>query len=282
MDQACITTSTFQIVSVSVGNVVDHRNGIFTWSNGGKTDAYDPPVDFQNGAVVTYRIEAGVKDTAGNSMGAASTRSFTVALKSTVLIESASALDGYGRYDGVSVVMDTGLSTMIVGDDLANRHYRSWITFPHGALTQTPTRILAATLSVYQAGCVGSPYTALDADRWDWLPTYQCSELSRDCDYDLLAKHVNHEDLDAGDFNAAILASGPELTEAPDVGWVSKSVTGYVQGDRAAGREATQFRLEFPVATNNDGISDYCWFYTGNYTSAPSYKPTLAVTFEHD
>lgn len=276
-----LTQTAFQLLTVGGADAAPYRGGVFSWTNGGKTLTYDPPINFPNGAYVTYSVGTGACDLAPspgpNYLLATFSGNFRAAYQKTLLVESASGLDGYGVSDGGSVTINTSYTTMYVGDDSTTRHYRSWVSFLHGALTPTPTRILAATLSVYQAACFGSPYTALDANRWAWLSGYKCSEVLQDCDYDLLARHVNPGTLGVEDFSAAILASGPELTEAPDAGWVTRSVTSYVQADRAAARGMSQFRLEFPLTTNGDAISDLCAFYTSEHAS---YGPTLVVTFE--
>lgn len=274
------TQGAFQIVSVSSGNVADYRNGLFSWSADGRTLGYDPPMSFNNGTLVTYSIGTGAQDVAGNPLAAVATRSYRVAYQGTVVIDSTPALDGYMRASSTTTTMYTTPTYigMLVGDSAANEQYKSFVHFSHAAIPGTATRLLAATLSVYQYACTGAPYVNLDT-----LLFGKCIDsIFNDCDTDLKARHFNGGgSIDVGDFALAYLSAGPEVTESETVGTYGKSVLSYLTADRAAGRAYTWFRLELPLATNNDGIADTCLFYTGDYATDPTRRPRLTVTYEY-
>jgi hypothetical protein len=41
----------------------------------------------------------------------------------------------------------------------------------------------------------------------------------------------------------------------------------------------TQFRLRFATDDNNNLVADYLMFYSGNYTTTPSYRPVLVIKY---
>jgi hypothetical protein len=281
MDQSSTVTA-FQLLTVGGADAAPYRGGSFDWPGDGRTLVYNPPVDLPNGAVVTYSVGTGAKDKAAvpNYLLATYNGSFQVARRTTNTLWSEAAIDGYGYMS--STQTNPGLNTVAeaiyVGDGVNNYQWKGLVSFNHASLSFAPSRIRSAVFWIYQAGCSGLPYEYLDTVSPLCLP-----KLGNDCDADLLARQVavgtswSTAELQT----LTYIASAGEITEVATAEWKSKTVTSLVEADRVAARGRTQFRLEFPVTTNNDSIADYCTFYSGEYAANTALRPNLVVDYEY-
>lgn len=272
MDQSA-TAGAFQVTSPNGLN-----GGVFTWSGDGRTLTYDLPADVAAGTLVTFSIGTGARDLdpAPLSLQAPYTSTFRVAYLKTVTI--------YPEWDGdilgASTVNATA-TTMRAGDTSANVQVMSAISFAHALITPTPVRIRSATLAVYQSACTGTPFDDLDACKRLICGPVICTclcQVGQDCNWDLQAKWVDlGATLDVADFSAAVLST-KELSPDAALGWKTLDVLDDVLASRAASLTRSQWRLEFPVTTDADGVSDSCTYST---SEAASGRPYLTVTFDH-
>jgi len=271
MDQA-VTQAAFQITSPAGQN-----GGVFSWSADGLTLTYDVPANIANGTLVTWQMGSGARDLAGNILGATSTNTFRVAYTKTVTINSDAAFDGGMLATGA---MDQAGLTMTIGDNTANTQSKGWVSFPHTTLSPVPSRITSANFSFFHSRVVGVPYSVL---RQCWPgPFLGCRlcKLGADCFDYLLARHVDvGATLTPAAFSGTVLSSVQISNSATNAyTTLTVPVTSQVIADRAASRVRTQFRLEFPVATNSDAVEDSIWIITANYAG---YEPKLVVTYEY-
>jgi hypothetical protein len=178
-----------------------------------------------------------------------------------------------GAYDGwvleSSETSGTGGSinptaTVIrLGDNLANRQYRSILDFATGSLPDN-AQIVSATLCIKRYSLIGtSPFAThkgllVDIRKW---------------------AYSGNRDLQSTDFQAAAqLNEAATIPNAPSNGWdcgsFSDAALSYIN---LIGR--TQARLRFEVDDNNDNGADYLSFYSGNYSANPAYRPRLTVEY---
>ena len=59
--------------------------------------------------------------------------------------------------------------------------------------------------------------------------------------------------------------------------WKEQNVLAAVQDDVANARTRSQFKLYFPVQTDNDGLQDSAWFYSGG---SATNKPELVLKYQ--
>ena len=172
----------------------------------------------------------------------------------TVTLGSTASLDGWVRTDGNAQTTNglTGDLSVVTGQG-----YRQFFSFDLSTIPPGST-VTSATLRLYQAFVIGSPYTELGSVAVD---------------------HLDYGDmLCCGDYDAAALASAGTLSSDASVGYKQLVVTARVQADLAAARTRTQFRLRFSAADfTNDGGSDNAQF---NEAEAPGGNlPQLVVTY---
>lgn len=277
--------------AITVNGGVGYNGGSFTWDATGSVVTFNPDLEYPAGRTVTVTIGLAAADLAGNTLGDASnnplvapvTRTFRVANQATETLYSEALIDGYGYSvsGGTSVTMNGTGSYMYAGDSSASDgQYAGFMSFPLTALSHTPTRYRVGTLSVYQVGCTGTPYT--DLRRLGFcIPLYP-SGLK--CFYTyLLASHVNlGASLDVTDFTTPVLSGSWQISSTTTVGLHSVDVNAALESDRQAGRARSQWRLAFPIANDAGADNDYCYFYTSDYaTSDLSQRPHLDVTYEY-
>jgi hypothetical protein len=267
-------------VTVTAG--AGYNGGTKTWDATGAVLTFNPDVNYANGMTVNVSITggpSGAKDAAGNSLAASETRSFRVARQATERVYSTS-IDGYGYSTGggASVSMSTAGTTMYAGDSSsADGQYVGFMSFPLTGFTNTPSRYKAASLSVTQTACTGTPYS--DLYTGFCFPTF----LGFKCFWDyLLVSHVNiGATLDAVDFTTPVLSGSWEISSSANPGTYFVDVVGALESDRAAGRSLNQWRLNFPRANDGGADYDYAAFYTSEYTTDPTLRPNLYVTYEY-
>jgi hypothetical protein len=259
-DEPMDTTSTGGAVSVNAGP--GYNGGQPRWNTEGTVLTFDPDVNYPAGTLVTVAIGAGAKDGAGNPLPAFTSRTFRVAYSATATLSSEAAIDGYGYSTGTSTDVYPSSSFLLVGDSASNGQYKGFVSFSRAALPATLTRFTAATLSVYQYSVSGTPYDDLDALRYCFYNPFLGTLV---CYYDdLLAAHVNlGTSLDAGDFTAGLLTGAYEISTSAALGTKSANVLTAVEDDRVSGRSRSQWRLEFPTATDGGGDFD------GAYSTPP-------------
>jgi hypothetical protein len=260
MDQSN-TAAAFQITSPNGLN-----GGVVTWADGGRTLVYDVPTNLAVAASVTFQVGTGARDIAGNPLGAAYSSTFTVAHEKTV--------DIYPEWDGYIVgasTVDTSGVSMVAGDSVTNIQAKSAFSFSHSLITPTPVRIDGATLHVYQANCVGSPYCVVTFPQRCLCLIGQVCWLAP-----LQAQHaVLGTSLDASDWSATALATHSFGTNSGAV-WRDMDVLSDLLADRTASRTRSQWRLEFEEPTDGDGVADACVYSTSEATSN---RPYVRVHF---
>jgi len=250
MDQASVEaawTST-DLPAASVG---------FAWSAAGDTLTVTPagPLTYAAGVgidpavvaarIYAFEIAATATDLAGNPLAAAVTTSFTTKRRLRVDLAVIDALTRSMRGDGL--VLSTGAVNTVVGDTSADLQYKTFVGF---TLPQLPAGAVVelVTLSGSQAGATGSPYL-LGA---------------------VSARHVNTATIDAPAFTAPPLADAGVFSIDTTLGLHNLDVTARVIDDLAnhvARGDRTQFRLEFPSATNSNGASDAANFTRSSFAA---------------
>jgi hypothetical protein len=268
--------------AVSVLGGAGYNGGTKTWNAAGTVLTFNPDVDYPHGTTVTIQIAPGAAmDVSENPLPLYANRTFKIALLSgAVTFASEPAIDGYSHVTsggGTTYVYPTG-DSLPVGDNATAGQYKGYVSFLRTGLSVNLTRFKEATLYGYQHSVFGTPYADLDY-------TYICGIILgggyKYCDRDVWAVHVNlGTSLDAGDVSSAALSGSYELSTSETLGTKSVDVLAAVESDRTAARARTQFRLEFPVSSDGDLVSDYGAFYSGDYATA-AYRPRLIVYYEY-
>jgi hypothetical protein len=281
-DEAMDTVATGGAVSVLGG--VGYNGGTKTWNAAGTVLTFNPDVSYPHGTTVSVQVATGAQDVSGINLLASDNRTFKIALLSfAVTFASEPAIDGYSYVTsgGTATYVYPALGdTALVGDSASKGQYKGYVSFLRSGLSVNLTRFTAASLYAYQnaVSLGGTPYADLDY-------SYICGIILgggyKYCDRDLWAVHVNlGTSLDAADVTSAALSGPYELSTSESLGAKSVDVLAAVESDRTAARSRTQFRVEFPVFSDNDAIADYASFYTGEYATA-AYRPRLVVYYEY-
>jgi hypothetical protein len=185
----------------------------------------------------------------------------------TVSYKSVASYDGLvlesSENSNVGSSMNVAATTFNVGDDKANKQYRSILSFNTAPLPNNAV-VTRITLKIKKAGLVGSanPFASLgnilvDVKKGNFsLPTLQFS-----------------------DFQALPTASGAITIKNNPLtgGWYYGSLGGTANSliNRTGN---TQFRLRFATDDNNNRVANYLIFYSGNAGTA-GYRPMLVITF---
>ncbi len=184
-------------------------------------------------------------------------------------ITSNGAQDGWtletARNSGKGGTMDNTSATFNVGDNAANKQYRSILSFNTGAAIPYDAVIISATLKVKQNGIVGggNPITKFLGFM-----------------VDIKKGLFGTAPLAIGDFQAKASKTTGPFSPAISSGWYTISLTpvqSYINTG-TAGAGLTQIRLRFKVANNNNKAANFIKFYSGNTTTA-SFRPTLTVQY---
>ena len=185
-------------------------------------------------------------------------------IPAAVALVSDSALDGYLGFVSASATDVRNLENAIaVGDNdrfVARRSIRGFLSFDLRALP-AGTRVLSATLQVYQTSVSGAPYTTLGEIRAD---------------------HVDYgEALDYDEFGIPFLGSSTAgvISRDPSLGWKLLDVTDRVVADLADGRTRSQYRLRFGIRYDDDAVNDWALFEDGDMSQGTSNPPLLAIEF---
>jgi hypothetical protein len=146
-----------------------------------------------------------------------------------------------------------------VGDNIANKEYRGFLSFNTAGLPDTAV-VLSATLNFKLAGVVGDPASGHGSLLVDIKNLY----------FGTSAKLV------LTDFQAAASQTGVGTFPPYAPGWnstdIDPSALAYISNI-----STTQFRLYFSIGDDNDLAADYLKIYSGNSTLANA--PTLIIQY---
>jgi hypothetical protein len=180
-------------------------------------------------------------------------------------LNSVAANDGWilesGENSNLGGVLNNTATIFQVGDDAANKQYRSILHFDTSALPDTAV-ITSVTLKIKTQGQIGTnPFTTHGGLLADIRKTFFGTTMG----------------LQIGDFQAGASSMGAATFDAAPVGgWYSAALksTGYSFINLTG---TTQFRLRFTLDDNNDHGADYMRFYSGN--AAAALGPQLIVKY---
>lgn len=187
---------------------------------------------------VSFTVAGSAQDTQAKTLGTPLTVTFSTIRRMTTSATLIDALTQSVQNDGTIISPASGG----VGDSGAtNVYFRVFASFtlpalPSGAVVQS------AVLSGVQQQPGGTPYAKLG---------------------NLLAQHVNFAAFNVNTFAATPLSSAGTFSTTPTLETKSLGVTTQVMSDYTNATirgNRSQFRLEFPTGTNNDGVTDIAFF----------------------
>ena len=183
----------------------------------------------------------------------------------SVAVTSIPAEDGWtlesGEFSNLGGSMDAAAVTFNVGDDAADRQYRSILSFKSLALPANAT-IKKVTLKIKLQSVVGTnPFS-----------THGVFLV------DVRKGAFGLSSLQAGDFSATAnkLIAG-RILNSPVAGWYTVTWAGNIAPYLNLPGQ-TQFRLRFTKDDNDDKGADILKFYSGNVTTA-AYRPQLIIEY---
>jgi predicted outer membrane repeat protein len=185
----------------------------------------------------------------------------------TAKLASNATSDGWilesGENTSVGGSLDASGTAFNLGDDAANKQYRSILTFQTAAIPSKAS-IRSIKLEIRKAGQVGAnPFSSMGNIIVDIRKGGFSSNVA----------------LQNADFQAAASKVGAmTMTNSPSgTGWYAQNLASpnFVYINRAG---VTQFRLRFATDDNNNHVADYLTFYSGNYGTASS-RPQLVVAY---
>jgi hypothetical protein len=159
--------------------------------------------------------------------------------------------------------MNASAVTFQLGDDAANRQYRSFLSFDTSVLPDNAT-IQSAVLKIRQNGLPtgAHPFTAL-GNLWVDVRLGVFSTSSA---------------LELADFNAGASAGKVgAFNPTPVGGWYSTTLSALGRS-KISKTNLTQFRLYFANGDNNNFTADLMKFVSGNGANA-SLRPMLVITY---
>ena len=180
----------------------------------------------------------------------------------TVTLNSTASLDGWVQSDGVAVASQGGPLVGDFEDVSPNIGYRQFYSFDISTIP-AGAQIVSATLRLYQAQSVGSPFTKLGnvvVDRIDIGPA-----------------------LDAADYASLALTSNiGTLSTNSTIEYKVLDVTNAVKSDRSAARNKSEFRLRFSTAYKwGDTVRDFVSFTDAEDSCcAVSRPPQLVIEYK--
>jgi hypothetical protein len=196
---------------------------------------------------------------------AGGTDAFVAKTDFALYLNSTGSQDGWilesGELSNKGGSLNSSAVTLRLGDDPADKQYRSVLSFNTAALPDTAV-IGSVTLKIKKAGIVGSsPFAVLG----NLLADMRKGPLSGN-------KALQLTDFQTGTSKNAAFT----ITNHPTGAWYIKALpSGVLTLVNKAG--LTQFRLRFAKDDNDDHSSDYITFYSGNAASAN--RPLLIITF---
>ncbi len=213
-----------------------------------------------------FSISSTAKDVAGNALAPFSSSFTTLKAIYTDFIGE-KVRDGTLMQSGFVGTSDV---TLLVGDNAANSAMRGFLSFDLAFISGDAVGIESARLNLYKQTSHGDPYIALEDCP---VPCVTGAEVA--------LTHVNYGDgLTAKDFDSPSLADlGSIDNRFKSFSTLFMDVTTALQDDlvnRATRGNRSQYRLSFPVATNNDSLEDDVNFVTADSATNP---PLLVVTY---
>ncbi|HEY5902393.1 MAG TPA: DNRLRE domain-containing protein, partial [Anaerolineales bacterium] len=179
---------------------------------------------------------------------------------------SLGAQDGWvlesSETSGTGGSINASATQFYLGDDSANRQYRSILSFNTSGLPDNAV-ILSATLKIKSAGVQGtSPFTTQGKLFGDVrLGSFNGSSALQTADFQ------------APSSRDALLT----ISSTPSSGWYSGKMIsaglGYINRTGP-----TQIRLRFALDDNDDRAADYMKFYSGNYGTQAA-RPVLIIVY---
>ena len=201
-----------------------------------------------------------------NHTGSSDTAVHKVVTLLTVTYRSLAWYDGWilesSENSGRGGARNASGVTLILGDDAADRQYRSILSFNTFSLPDTAI-ITSIVLKVRSQGVVGiNPFTILQGLLVDISKPYFGTAVS----------------LEAGDFQAAAgRGSVGTFSSTPSGGWyrvtLSTSARPFINLTGS-----TQFRLRFQKGDNDNESADYIKFFSGNYGTSTN-RPLLVIQY---
>ena len=184
----------------------------------------------------------------------------------TLTMQSTAAYDGWilesTENSGAGGTLNTTATTFNLGDETADRQYRSILSFNTATLPNTAV-ITNVTLKIRKQGQVGTnPFAILGGLKVDIRKPYFGTTVG----------------LVVSDFKATPGKSAVgTFKSTPVSSWYSAVIgsTGFPYINKTG---TTQFRLSFAKDDNDDMGADYMSFFSGNYTTV-SARPTLIITY---
>jgi hypothetical protein len=213
----------------------------------------------------------GVRASAGSSYayftGAPFFFTTTASNNFTVTFISQAANDGWVREStetsNLGNLMDSAATTLLVGDNAADRQYRSIFSFDTSTLPDNAV-ITKVTLKFKQAGVVGG------GDPVSMFNGFMAS---------VKKGAFGLPDLAFADFNAAANKTVGPQSPALTSGWFSMNLTtakAYVN-KLTTNSGLTQIRLNFQLDDNDNTIANYLMLYSGNASVA--FRPQLIIEY---
>jgi Bacterial Ig-like domain len=237
----------------------------FIWDATGTTLTIQPnepiPYSYQVETALTYTfsVSGAAKDAAGNSLALFSSSFSTLRGFYTECFGIAN-LDGYVDTSGSGQAF-TGLAPR-AGDLRDNAGVRAFFSFDLSACLPEGRILKDAVFNIYKDVGIGIPYSLGDVS----------------------LEHVNYGDsLGADDYNTPVLADLDIFDNSFEIpgSRLFSTVTNAVQNDldnRATRGNRSQFRLRFPVATNNDNSEDWV-IYSGSEGGNRDFVPFIQINF---
>ena len=225
-------------------------------------------VDPVDGCTFWFTNEYFASESAGN-IGAWNTRigSFRFPSCGSRTFLSSASQDGWvlesGPATGVGGSLNAGAVTLILGDDVKNRQYRSILSFNTSSLPDNAI-ITSVVLKIMQAGHAGvNPFSSL-------------GNIVVDIQKGSFNSNVA---LESPDFKApASQTAATTILNNPSSGWYSQTLSA-ASFPLVNLTGTTQFRLRFAKATNNNAAADDLTFFSGDFTTTPGNRPTLIITY---
>jgi len=158
---------------------------------------------------------------------------------------------------------DAAGTMFFLGDNAGNKQYRSILSFNTAVLPDNAV-LSSVTLKMRRAGRVGA------------VPFATLGDILVDINTGAFGTKAG---LQSADFQAAASKEAVlTFTNTPVNGWYSTTMNSadfsYINLTGV-----TQFRLRFAIQDNNNRAADYLKFYSGNFTSTPTYRPKLVVVY---
>jgi len=201
-----------------------------------------------------------------NHSGSSDTAVHKVVTLVKVTYRSLASQDGWivesSETSGMGGTRNASGLTLILGDDAADRQYRSILSFNTFSLPDT-AKITSVVLKVRSQGVVGTnPFTILQGLLVDINKPYFGTARS----------------LEIGDFQASAgRGSVGTFSSTPSGGWYRVTLSSSAQPFINL-NGSTQFRLRFQKGDNSNESADYIKFFSGNYGTI-TLRPLLIIQY---